>query len=148
MTKRPPIGVYKPTNMNKYTGDHMPVYRSSWEHRVMYFLDNNPNIIRWGSESVAVPYQSPKDGKVHRYFVDFCAELNTKNGRAVWLIEVKPKKQLRPPVKKTRVTKNYMAECLTYSINQAKFQAAEAYARANGMKFVIFTEDDIGMHCN
>lgn len=142
--KLPPIGTYKPMNIEKYIGDHTPVFRSSWEHRMMYFLDNNPNIIRWGSELVQVPYMSPKDGEIHRYFVDFYAEVRTKyNTRDRWIIEVKPKKQLSPPPTKNRSKKTVLTETMQYAVNKAKFGAAEAYAKANNLKFVIFTEDDI-----
>ena len=146
-SKLPPIGIYKPSNPSKYIGDHTPVYRSSWEHRVMYFLDNNPHIIRWGSELVQVPYLSPKDGKIHRYFVDFYAELVGTKGKRALLIEVKPKKQLLPPKTENRSKKTVMTEMAQYVVNMAKFEAAKKFAEANNMTFEIFTEEDIEMHC-
>lgn len=146
--KLPPIGLYKPMNPGKYIGDHVPVFRSSWEHRVMYYLDNNPHIIRWGSELVQIPYISPKDGKVHRYFVDFYAELVAEGGgKRKLLIEVKPKKQLEPPKTKNRSQKTIMTEMAQYVVNVAKFEAAKKFADANDMRFDIFTEEDIEMHC-
>jgi len=148
-SKLPPIGLYHPINKEKYLGDHTPNFRSSWERRVMWFLDNNDNIVKWGSELVTVPYMSPLDGKIHRYFVDFYAEIAGQNGeRKRILIEVKPKKQLNPPKTEHRSKKTVMTETKQYVVNNAKFKAANAYATANGMLFYVFTEDDIQMHCN
>ncbi len=56
------------------------VYRSLWELRFMKWCDMNPSIIEWGSETVIVPYISPIDKKVHRYFVDFYIKVKNKNG--------------------------------------------------------------------
>lgn len=147
-SKLPPIGLYHPTNREKYLGDHVPIYRSSWEHRVMYFLDNNPGIIKWGSEMVQIPYISPIDGKMHRYFVDFYAETVGVNGPKRFLIEVKPKKQLEPPKTKNRSRKTVLTEMTQFVVNKAKFEAAEKYAQKYGYGWYIFTEDDIEMHCN
>lgn len=146
--KLPPIGTYNPANREKYVGETIPIFRSSWERRVMYFLDHNPNVIRWGSECVQVPYISPKDGKMHRYFVDFYAETVARGGgRDRVLIEVKPAKKLIPPKTTNRSKKTVVTETIEYAVNMAKFEAATAFAKANGMRFDIFTEDDIEMHC-
>lgn len=147
-SKLPPIGLYKLAHPEKYIGDHVPVFRSSWEHRVMYYFDNNPHIIRWGSEIVQVPYISPKDAKMHRYFVDFYAELVSEGGgKKKLLIEVKPKKQLEPPKTKNRSKKTILTETIQYAVNMAKFEAAKKFAQANGMIWDIYTEEDIEMHC-
>ena len=136
-------------NPEKYIGDHIPVFRSSWERRMMYFLDNNPNVIRWGSELVQVPYLSPKDGNIHRYFVDFYAETVSQSGvRSKCLIEVKPLKKLSAPKTRNRSQKTITTETVEYAVNMAKFEAATAYAKMNGMRFDIFTEEDIEMHCS
>ena len=146
-SKLPPIGQYHPKNAEKYLGDHIPIFRSSWEHRVMYFLDNNPNIIKWGSEMVAIPYISPLDGKVHRYFVDFYAETVGLNGKVKILIEVKPKHQLLPPKTKNRSKKTIITESRQYAVNMSKFEAAEHYCAKYGYKWYIFTEEDIEINC-
>jgi len=142
--REPAKGPYYPKNREKYIGDHVPIFRSSWEYRMMYHLDNNPNVLRWGSENVAVPYISPKDGKMHRYFIDFYAEIINKDGnREKLLIEVKPKKKLLPPKTENRSRKTIMTETLEYYINQSKWQSARAYASRNGMLWSIYTEEDI-----
>ena len=37
----------------------------------MVYCDNNESVIEWGSEEVVIPYKSPWDGRIHRYFPDF-----------------------------------------------------------------------------
>ena len=74
-------GIFRPTNPNKYVGDHKNIiWRSTWECRVMTWLDKNPNIVSWASEEVIVPYISPVDGKWHRYFPDFLVKIKDKQG--------------------------------------------------------------------
>ena len=107
-------------------------------------MDDNKNVIRWGSEELAIPYYSPVDKKMHRYFPDFIAEIKTSNNSIkTYVIEVKPKKQCKPPKKKKKQNKTYINECLTYSINEAKWKSAEKYCKSNGWDFIILTEDVI-----
>jgi hypothetical protein len=48
--KRPLKGKFKPKNPQKYKGNVTNIiYRSSWELRLMSYLDNHKNIISWGS---------------------------------------------------------------------------------------------------
>ena len=63
-------GIFTPKNPQKYVGKHAPKYRSGWELTFMRFCDNNINVLKWGSENVIVPYISPLDGRVHKYYVD------------------------------------------------------------------------------
>ena len=65
-------GRYKVSNPKKYKGDLKEViYRSSWELKFMRWCDYNKNVLEWGSETTIIPYKSPVDSKIHRYFVDF-----------------------------------------------------------------------------
>ena len=65
-------GKYKPRCPYKYKGDPTRItYRSLWELKFMKYCDSNINILEWGSEEIALPYRSPIDNKVHRYFPDF-----------------------------------------------------------------------------
>ena len=65
-------GQYIPQNPKKYKGDsHRIVYRSLWERKFMVYCDTSNSIIEWGSEEVIIPYLSPWDGRIHRYFPDF-----------------------------------------------------------------------------
>ena len=63
-------------NPRKYMGDPTKIqYRSLWERKCMIKFDENPNILRWASEEMAIPYLSPVDRKRHRYYPDFLVEL-------------------------------------------------------------------------
>ena len=72
-------GVYNPVNRPKYIGVHTPVYRSSWELKFFQWCDKNINVLEWGSESTIVPYVSPLDNRVHRYYVDGAVALKEGN---------------------------------------------------------------------
>ena len=141
-------GFFRPKNPNKYVGDASNiVYRSSWEVKVMDWLDRNPDIISWASEELIVPYISPVDGKRHRYFPDFIVKIKTKEGKLKTLmIEVKPKKQTKPPEVKKRVTKQYINEVTTWGVNQAKWKAADEFCLDRGWEFMIITEDHLGLN--
>ena len=140
-------GKFNPKNPQKYVGDHKNiVYRSSWECKVMSWLDKDESIISWASEELIIPYVSPVDGKWHRYFPDFLVKVKTKDGKMkTLLIEVKPKKQTREPVQRKKITKQYINEVATWGVNQAKWKAAEDYCLDRKWEFKIFTEDDLGL---
>lgn len=137
-------GQYTPQNPQKYVGDASNIiYRSSWERRVMQWLDNSPSVIRWASEEIPIPYISPKDNEVHRYFVDFWAEIRRKEGVRRYLIEVKPSQFCQLP--KKRNSKRYLKEVEMYAVNKAKWRSAELFAKKHGMEFVVITEKDLGL---
>ena len=141
-------GLYKAINPKKYKGNPTRIiYRSLWERKFMVFCDNNPNIVEWGSEEVIIPYRCPTDGKVHRYYPDFYIKTKTKDGSArKYLIEVKPKKQVEGPAEKPkRKTAAWKKEVLTYIKNRAKWEAAEDFCEDRHMKFLILTEDHLGV---
>lgn len=138
-------GKYTPQNPNKYKGNPDGIiFRSLWERRLMVDLDTNPNVIEWSSEELIIPYISPKDGKRHRYFPDFVMKVKTMDNKIhTYLLEVKPKKETKPPIPKKRKTKQFLAEQLTFDINSAKWAAAERFCELHGWKFRIVTEDDL-----
>jgi len=140
-------GKFTPRNPQKYIGDHTKIiYRSSWECKMMSWLDNEDSIISWASEELIIPYVSPVDGKYHRYFPDFLVKVKTKDGKTkTMLIEVKPKYQTIPPVQPTRKTRRFITEVMTYGVNQAKWKAAEEYCLDRGWYFRVITEDDLGL---
>jgi len=110
----------------------------------MVYCDNNENVVEWGSEEVVIPYKSPLDKRVHRYFPDFYVKYVNSSGQTVReVIEVKPKKQLLPPKQPKRQTKRYLNEVATYAVNQAKFKAAEDFCKERRLKFRILTEDHL-----
>lgn len=138
-------GFFKPKNPSKYIGDPTNiVYRSGWEKKVMEWADTNSSVVKWGSEEVIIPYMSPIDNRIHRYFVDFYVEAITNTGeKKVMLLEVKPAGQTQAPKAPKRRTKRYITEVVTYGINQAKWKAAEDYCRNKGWEFRLVTETDI-----
>jgi hypothetical protein len=140
-------GRFTPKNPQKYIGDYNNIiYRSSWECKVMDWLDRNDNIISWASEELIIPYISPADNKCHRYFPDFLVKVKTKDGKfKTILIEVKPKKQTLPPEQKKRVTKQYINEVVTYGVNQAKWKAATEFCLDRGWEFRVMTEEHLGL---
>jgi hypothetical protein len=139
-------GRFTPKNPKKYAGDSSNiVYRSLWELKVMKYLDENSNVIYWASEELVIPYVSPVDNKVHRYFPDFIVKVLNKEGKETTMVlEVKPEKQTRPPTQK-RKTKRFLQEAITYVINEAKWKAAELFCLEHGWKFKIITEKDLGI---
>ena len=75
-------GKYKPRCIYKYKGDPTKiVYRSLWELKFMKYCDSNTNILEWGSEEIVLPYRSPIDNKVHRYYPDFYIKVRETNRR-------------------------------------------------------------------
>ena len=110
-------GRYTPKNPKKYKGDyHNIIYRSSWERKFMVYCDNSDNILEWGSEEIIILYLSPWDGKLHRYFPDFYIKVKQASGNIKkFIIEVKPKKQTKPPKPVSRKTRRWLNEVKTYS---------------------------------
>ena len=139
-------GWFKPKNPQKYKGDPTNIiFRSSWENRVMKWLDEHPNVLWWASEELAIPYVSPVDRRTHRYFPDFIARIRQKNGQDVtFAIEIKPEKQTKKPTQK-RKTKRFLEEAATYAINQEKWRAADIFCQKQGWKFMVLTEKDLGI---
>lgn len=141
-------GVFRPNNPKKYKGDPSNIiYRSRWELVLMTRLDAHPDVLEWSSEEVVIPYRSPIDNRVHRYFVDFYVKKrNASDGKIeTVLIEVKPKAQTKPPAVQKKATRRYITEVQTWGVNSAKWNAAEKFCQERGWKFQIFTEDHLGL---
>ena len=140
-------GKYRPTNPKKYKGDPTNIiYRSLWERKFMVYCDLNDNILEWGSEEFFIPYRSPLDNRVHRYFPDFYIKYRKSNGSICRsIIEVKPDKQTRPPKKPKRQTKGYIYEVTKYVKNEAKWDAAKEFCKDRLWEFRIFTEKELGI---
>ena len=140
-------GRYIPTYPKKYKGDPSNIiYRSLWVRKFMVYCDRNDRILEWGSEEFFIPYRSPLDGKVHRYFPDFYVKVKTKqNTIKKWVVEVKPKAQTRPPRTPRRKTKKYVTEVRNYAINDAKWKNAIEFCKDRNMEFIIITEDELGI---
>jgi hypothetical protein len=141
-------GRFTPKNPQKYVGDaNNIIYRSSWECKVMSWLDRNDNIVSWASEELIIPYISPIDGRKHRYFPDFLVKIKTRDGLLkTMILEVKPKKQTQRPEQRKRVTKQYINEVTTWGVNQAKWKAATEFCLDRGWEFKLLTEEHLGIN--
>ena len=110
----------------------------------MVYCDKNAKILEWGSEEIALPYISPHDSRVHRYFPDFYIKVQENTGKIKrYLIEVKPLKQTTKPKKPKRQTKGYIREAFEYARNQAKCKAAREYCADRMWEFKVITEKEL-----
>ena len=140
-------GKYYPSYPNKYKGDPTNIiYRSLWERKFMVYCDKNDKILEWGSEEIALPYRSPVDNRIHRYFPDFFIKYKDTSGKIKSsLIEIKPMRQCSPPPKPKRQTKKYLNEAYEYAKNQAKWRAAQDYCADRRWEFKVMTEKELGI---
>ena len=140
-------GKYYPSFPRKYKGDPTNIiYRSLWERKFMVYCDKNDNILEWASEEIAIPYRSPIDNRVHRYFPDFYMKVKETNGKIKnYVIEVKPAKQTKPPKKPKRQTKGYIREAYEYARNQAKWKMAKEFCADRQWEFKVVTEKELGV---
>ncbi len=114
--------------------------------RLMSYLDAHPDVLEWASEEFCIPYRSPVDGRLHRYFPDFWVKQRGRDGIVdTKVIEVKPAAQTKPPIVQTKRTKRYITEVMTWGVNEAKWKAAKSYCDDRGWKFVIMTEKELGI---
>jgi len=112
----------------------------------MKYCDGNKNILEWGSEEIFLPYRSPLDNRIHRYFPDFYIKVKESTGHVKkYLIEVKPKKQCTEPKPQKKKTKGYIYEVYEYARNQAKWKAAREFCADRRWEFKVLTEDELGI---
>lgn len=110
----------------------------------MSYLDSHPDVIQWASEEFAIPYLSPIDNRVHRYFPDFWIKKRGKDGLIeTVVVEIKPKSQTKPPKPRTKITKTYLHEVKAWGINSSKWEYATKFCEERKWKFQILTEDDL-----
>lgn len=145
-------GRFKPKNPQKYKGDPTKIiYRSTWELKFFRRCDEHPDIVEWQSEEIAIPYMNPVKGKISRYFPDVVVKKRIGPDKyQMLMIEIKPLAQTKPPnpskkfnTPTGRVSRRYLNEATTYSVNEAKWNAARQYCKERGWAFLIFTENEI-----
>jgi hypothetical protein len=139
-------GKFVPKNPKKYAGDsNNIIWRSTWERKVMDWLDQSESVVYWSSEELAIKYYNPVDNKIHRYFPDFIVKVKRKDGTVMThVIEVKPEYQTKQPVRK-RKTQKFINEYITYTVNQSKWKAATEFCKDRGWEFRILTEKNLGI---
>lgn len=141
-------GKYRPQNPEKYNGDPTNiVYRSSYELKFMQYCDLTESVNGWKSEEFWIPYRSPIDNKIHRYFPDFFVKYKDKNGNNRHLVvEIKPQKDLKmPEANPKRKTKSWAYAVKTWAVNQAKWEAAKEYCADRNYEFRVLTEKELGI---
>lgn len=131
-------GKFSIKNAEKYIGKKVPTYRSSWEFAFMNFCDNNPAVVQWASESIQIPYFNPVLGRQTIYVPDFIiVYVDANKKRHVEVVEIKPLTQV------TMETAKSLKDKYSVAINMAKWAAADAWCKANNMRFRVVTEHDI-----
>ena len=136
-------GIFTPRNPKKFIGTRA-VYRSSFELRFMQWADHNDNVLEWSSEQIIIPYISPVDGRAHRYYVDNFVVIREGDKIKRYLVEIKPFSQTQPPRTSPRKRKaTIIYEQTQWLVNQAKWAAAQKYARDKGAEFIILTEREL-----
>ncbi len=153
-------GTYEVKNTSKYLGTKPPFFRSSWERRFMYWCDHNPNVLKWSSEAIKIPYVISEGGycKTHNYIPDFYMEVkNTKGEIKKFIVEVKPYDQgpidqhdgkgvyvPKPPKNKNqKALKRFYFEQKTYKKNALKWNAAKLFCQTHNIEFMIITKKDL-----
>ena len=136
-------GFFYPRNLGKFVGkDNKAIYRSGLELDYFRILDKNPNVIKWGSEEVVIPYFF--ENKWHKYYVDLFVIFKNGDKLNKYFIELKPYSQtIEPKVNKRKKQMTMLYEAKQWAKNQAKWKAATDYAKKNGWEFHILTEKDL-----
>lgn len=136
-------GFFYPKNLDKFVSkDNKAVYRSGLELDYFRILDKNPNVLKWGSEEVIVPYFF--DNKWHKYYVDLFVVFKFGESVKKYFIELKPYSQtVEPKMSKRKKQMSMLYEAHQWAKNQAKWKAATDYAKKNGWEFHILTEKDL-----
>ena len=143
MTKSyPKPKLWYPKNPKKYRGDVDNIWvRSSWEKRILDWMDRNPNVLEYSSEEIKIPYISPIDGRYHNYYPDVLAKVKKLDGTIeIYLIEIKPYNQTIEPKPRKRITKTYINEVYTWGVNSAKWSAAKEFCKRKKWTFKLLTE--------
>jgi len=132
-------GLFTPKRPERYKGDVTNIrFMSSWELHFFKFLDNNPNVLEWSSEELAIPYYNPLDKKMHKYFPDCIVKYRNKYGKIkTEMIEIKPMKQTY--IKERAST----TERVRYATNMYKWRAAKKFCDLKGIEFRIVTEREL-----
>ena len=166
----------KPNNSKYHGGNYVPknkdkvlklntqggvYYRSSWEKKIMYWLDNKKEIIKWGAECMRIPYQMTHfnngDMKVkeHSYYPDFYYEMRNSDGVLKQVVvEVKPMKEykmvqllkegkLEVPEKGIKKLKSFEYDLKMAYKNKNKWETMIKWCDKKGYDFIIITEEHL-----
>ena len=113
----------------------------------MLECDGNPSIVQWSSEEIAIPYISPVDKRMHRYYPDFMLKVKRRDGTTeLVLVEIKPHRETKrpkPQKKSGRPQKRVLKEHATWLVNQAKWRAAHEWCASRKITFKVMTENEL-----
>jgi len=136
--------IFTPNTPEKYKGRYPIVIRSSWEKAFCQWCDSNPMVIKWSSESIAIPYYDPVKRRRRRYFPDFFMVVKDKSEKKIeYIVEIKPFKETVPPKPGKKRKKTRLYEERTWSTNQAKWKAANDFCKKFRYIFKIITEKEL-----
>lgn len=140
-------GIYRPIHPEKLIGGRpYAIYRSSYELAFMKWCDMRGSVIKWGSESIAIPYQSPIDGRIHRYYIDNIVLIKEGDKIGKYLIEIKPKSQTIPPtIQGNKKQSTIIYEQVMFATNTAKWNAAKQFCEMKKWKFIILSENELNI---
>ena len=132
-------GYYRPKNAEKYIGKVQPIYRSGIELKFFKFCDDNPNITKWSSENIVIPYYDKVTNKWRKYYVDNFVEIREGNAIKKYLIELKDIKETkRPEAKRGKKKSTLLYEQATYETNMCKWSFANKFCKDHKMEFLLF----------
>jgi hypothetical protein len=105
----------------------------------MRMLDEHQGVEKWASESIQIPYRDPLTGKYTIYVPDFFIVYSDKTGgKHAEVVEVKPESQtMLEKVGKSQYNQQQ------YVKNMAKWEAANAWCKQQGLKFRVVNEGEI-----
>lgn len=136
--------IYTPINTTKYLGKEKPICRSTWEYDLCRFFDLNSKILSWLSEPIGISYFDSSTAKNRKYYPDFLVKVNNNNKTSIFLVEVKPYKQICAPKMTKRKNKvKFLNEQKTFQTNVSKWKAAKSFCIKKGWQFIVLTEKEI-----
>ena len=142
-------GIFTPKNKTKCLNKTLPVFRSGLESQLMVILDSNPNVVKWSSESIVLPYFKKTENRMARYFVDFYFAIKIGEQVREYIVETKPSNQTVLKEYSSRAKPSTVAyAAIEFSNNQCKWEAAKKWCQEQTKKgrkidFLIITEKNI-----
>lgn len=166
----------KPNNSKYHGGNYVPknkdkvlklnayggvFYRSSWEKKIMVWLDMKDEIFQWGAECLEIPYQMTHfdngniEIKKHRYYPDFFYRMRNSQGELREVVmEVKPMKEykmvqdlnegrLAVPEKGIKKLKSFEYDLKMAYKNKRKWETMIQWCDKKGYDFIIITEEHL-----
>lgn len=164
----------QPKNKNYHQGNFIPqnkqkvlklnslhgvYYRSSWEYKIMNWLDLSERVIKWGAECITIPYKLTHFNsgdisvKSHNYYPDFYYEMQTTDGDVKKVVaEVKPQKEYQmalllqekkleiPDQKSLKKLKRFEYDLKMAQKNLSKWETMIEFCQKKGWEFIVITE--------